>query len=236
MSTTFTTGTPDDLRLRLIKPEYPYVPYEDLPLTGDNTPGALFIDPTGLMWVPWEGMKNPDEAQIRGYKAEALRDDEIGDDAFYNCKTLVAIILPEGIRRIGCCAFSLCNSLTNVHLPRTLRKIDECAFWNSTRLSNLRFPPYLTEIARTAFSWTGIEFLWLPDSVTEIGDLAFARCPNLVYAKLPHGLKRIKFATFQGCSKLSEVVFPEKLQEIENDAFAECHLLSNNLPKLKEVR
>jgi hypothetical protein len=48
--------------------------------------------------------------------------------AFYSCKELTDIILPEGLLEIGESAFYKCNLLAAVTLPQTLEKIGDGAF------------------------------------------------------------------------------------------------------------
>lgn len=51
----------------------------------------------------------------------------IDNGAFYKCKGIKTIDLPEGIETIGECAFSLCGT-TFITLPSTLKQLDMCVF------------------------------------------------------------------------------------------------------------
>ena len=49
---------------------------------------------------------------------------EIGNRAFYNCRRLSSVIIPESVRAIGDEAFALCPQL-DVSIPGTVSHVDE---------------------------------------------------------------------------------------------------------------
>ncbi|MCX4363220.1 MAG: leucine-rich repeat domain-containing protein [Clostridia bacterium] len=59
---------------------------------------------------------------------------EIDDSAFYYCKDLKSVVLPEGLISIGERAFGL-SSLTSVYIPSTVKYIGEKAFYYCTNLT-----------------------------------------------------------------------------------------------------
>ena len=69
---------------------------------------------------------------LNGYPVAA-----IGDEAFYDCDTIVSVVLPEGLRFIGYDAFSGCDSLLTVALPASLEAIDTSAFSGCDQLTLL---------------------------------------------------------------------------------------------------
>lgn len=56
---------------------------------------------------------------------------EIADEAFYECKYLSSVILPETVERIGESAFSLCEGLKNITIPASVVYIGRFAFKGS---------------------------------------------------------------------------------------------------------
>lgn len=66
----------------------------------------------------------------------------------------------------------------------------------------------------------------IPDTITEIGDFAFARSA-LTDAVLPEGVIRIGYAAFYHCDGLTNVVIPSTVTEIEPSAFANTAWLQN---------
>lgn len=81
-------------------------------------------------------------------------------------------------------------------------------------------------IAPEAFaSQTRIQEVVLPDTLTEIGEAAFADCTALEEIEAP-GVRVIRAEAFQGCVKLETVTFSKKLATIEDRAFQSCSRLS----------
>ena len=81
----------------------------------------------------------------------------IGDSAFYDCRSLTNINIPDGVTTIGGSAFYNCSSLTAVNIPDGVTTIGDSAFYNCYSLANVN----------------------IPDSVTTIGDSAFSGCSCL---------------------------------------------------------
>lgn len=81
----------------------------------------------------------------------------------------------------------------------------------------------VTELAANLFkSNTRIESVFIPDSVTVIGEYAFHGCLALKEIRLPEKLKRIEQYTFRYCTSLESIELPESLTFIGNYAFAGC--------------
>lgn len=62
----------------------------------------------------------------------------------------------------------------------------------------------------------------LPDTITDIGDQAFAHCVKILSIEIPDSVTEIKTGTFGGCSLLGSVKLPINLTTIGMGAFAEC--------------
>ncbi|MCQ2211451.1 MAG: leucine-rich repeat domain-containing protein, partial [Paludibacteraceae bacterium] len=73
---------------------------------------------------------------------------------------------------------------------------------------------YDTEADRGVISFDG--------TVTNIGDLAFYRCDELVFVKYPTTVTSIGEDAFNGCTKLSSIDLQEGLTSIGVRAFAGC--------------
>ena len=78
----------------------------------------------------------------------------------------------------------------------------------------------------------------LPDSLTEIGNMAFSGT-SLSIAALPSGLKIIGANAFMGCTAftITDTTLPDSLEVIGTDAFYKCaDIVLTSLPaKLKEI-
>ena len=64
--------------------------------------------------------------------------------------------------------------------------------------------------------------LTLPNSVTEIGDLAFNGCTNLKLTELPDGLTKIGSDAFKRCTGITLAELPGGVTEIGQSAFYDC--------------
>lgn len=100
---------------------------------------------------------------------------------------------------------------------------------NTTQKGTL-FPKYTIVgenlIANQAYYGDERETIEIPDTITEIGDFAFARS-GLKQAHLPEGVTRIGYAAFYHCDDLTDVVIPDTVTEIEPSAFDKSAWLDN---------
>ena len=60
----------------------------------------------------------------------------IGDDAFYDCRRLTSIEIPEGVTSIGSLAFSACKGLKDVYYTGTQKQ------WDAIEIDNWAFKEY----------------------------------------------------------------------------------------------
>ena len=72
--------------------------------------------------------------------------------------------------------------------------------------------------------------VFIPDTVTRIGDYAFSNCARLGNVTMPASLKEIGFRAFNGCEHLIEITLPSTLQSIEGYAFYATSLTSLTMP------
>ena len=111
---------------------------------------------------------------------------EIGYYAFKNCTGLTSITLPSTLEVIDNEAFWGCTALTTISIPESLTTIKDYAFKDCTALTTISYSyglfsiGNLKEIATYAFSGcTSLTSVWIPNSVTTIGNGAFRGCTSL---------------------------------------------------------
>ena len=123
---------------------------------------------------------------------------EIGNDAFYHCKSLASITIPDSVTKIGKDAFFGCESLNDVIIPNSVTEIRACTFSNCIRLSTVTIPDSVKKIGPFAFSGCiSLNNVTIPDSVTEIGGSAFAGCTSLGNITIPDSVEYIDPTAFE---------------------------------------
>lgn len=90
----------------------------------------------------------------------------------------------------------------------------------------------ITAIGANAFfseygDYDDILTLTIPETVTTIGDHAFAKMKTLEVIRLPQGLKEIASDTFSNCISLEEISFPEGLETVNEYACYYCTSLKS---------
>ena len=104
----------------------------------------------------------------------------IGYEAFYNCSSLTAINIPEGVTYIGYAAFYGCSSLTAINIPEGVTSIGDEAFYSCSSLTAITILEGVTSIGNYAFcDCSSLTTIVLPKSVKNVGSYAFADCPEL---------------------------------------------------------
>ena len=105
---------------------------------------------------------------------------------------ITKITLPETVRYIENAAFWGCKSLVSVNIPNGVEKICDNTFADCTALEKITIPNSVKSIERRAFyNCNSLRFLEIPEIVEVIGDNAFALCDALITIALPGSLKSI---------------------------------------------
>ena len=172
----------------------------------------------------------------------------IAASAFYRCKKLVSVTIPEGVTRIGKSAFHDCTALTNITIPNSITHIEESTFSGCTSLASITIPNSVTNIGKSAFhdctgllnvefetgsnlsdigervfeDCTSLATITLPNSVTSIGSHAFLNCTSLASVTLSESTTSINDFLFYGCSSLTHITIPDSVTSIGISAFRGC--------------
>ena len=100
-------------------------------------------------------------------------------------------------------------------------EIKESAFRYSN-ISTLEIPDSVTTIGQAAFLGSKITSIDIPNSVTNIGTWTFKYCSSLESIHLPNVLTKIGNEMFCDCTSLTSIEIPESVNSIERGAFSGC--------------
>lgn len=102
-------------------------------------------------------------------------------------ENLTALVLPQGVTRIGSMAFWDCSALASLSLPASLRSIEASAFQGCTSLAGLP----------------------LPDGLEEVGGHAFAGCSAVTSLAVPGSVRSFETSALSGMTALRHLEFKD---------------------------
>lgn len=211
---------------------------------------------------------------------------QIADRAFFECRNLENITIPDSVTDIGEWAFLNCYSLTGVTFKGSEinfmgnafagdleEKFESCGagtytkdrdsdYWKNNEAISKEMPEgfeysldrrygYVTitgyrgtdttveipsQIEGLPVVYIGdrafekrkaVNTVIIPDSVVDIGWLAFVDCINLKNIIIPESVTTISSMAFYGCSNLVDITFPKSVTKIGSSVFYDCKSLTS---------
>ena len=164
----------------------------------------------------------------------------IGEDAFYGCKGITSISIPNSVKEIKYGAFEACDDLAVVHVAdlSSWCKIDfsrETAnplnnggnlYIGNNHIRQLIIPEDITEIKPYAFyGYQALESVVVGESVVGIGESAFSCCSNLKSVVIKEGTTKLGFGAFSCCEDLVSVTMPNSVITLDAAVFFKCSKL-----------
>ena len=162
----------------------------------------------------------------------------IGSWAFYSCSSLANINIPNSITTIEKYAFGYCSSLTSINIPNSVTTIGNSAFASCSSLASISVATGNTTydsrdncnaIIETATNTliSGCQNTVIPNSVTTIGDFAFAGRSSLTSIEIPNSVTTVGLSAFASCSSLASITTPNCVTTIGSNAFWGCSSLAS---------
>lgn len=155
----------------------------------------------------------------------------IGQSAFHG-NQLSKLVVPDSVSMLGGGAFAE-NNITSLTLSKNVTKIPQGAFSMNIRLEHVDIPDTVTEIGDMAFAGARLITLEIPKSVTKIGRKAF-HLHHLEEIVIPGNVKEIGESAFEGTFKairMRKIVLEEGIESIGKNAFKEGYIESVELPE-----
>lgn len=156
----------------------------------------------------------------------------IGDEAFYGCKNLKKVTIPETVEYIGAGIFSGCSNIWSL----TYNAINaECASYiftnNDNHLEKIVIGDKVRRLPGGLFGGKEFTEVTLPACLERIDDYAFNGCKNLTTINLSDSLRYIGKGAFALCSSLKNIHWPLRLTAIGEWAFSQTALETISLPE-----
>lgn len=143
----------------------------------------------------------------------------MGSGIFSGCSALENISIPSNVTIIESYAFKGCTALKSIKIPNSVTSIGNSAFYNCTSIISIAVGENnqnYKSIDGNLYSKDGktlvqyaigktITHFTIPEEVTSIGTLAFARCTTLTSVEIPDDVTYIGGAAFAGCTSLTDV-------------------------------
>lgn len=192
--------------------------------------GTLTITGIGEM-VNYTDYELPPWYEFRDQIVRVVISDKItsiGNFAFYGCRNLTSVTLPNSVKVIGDYAFASCQRLTTVHMSGSVSSIGNGAFYSCSALESIRLPYGLSYLGSQAFyRCESLKSISIPADVRTMGDSVFAYCKKLVRAEVNARISELPAWTFYSCTQLSDVSLANTIKGIANFGFKKCDSLSN---------
>ena len=116
----------------------------------------------------------------------------------------------SGVTSIGEYAFTDSYTLSVVEIGSSVKTIGSSAFMRCENLSTVIMENGVMTIKDRAFDRSGVEEIVLPESLEEIGELAFSECNDLTVLTIPAGVRKIGDGVCSDCDRLTDILVDEE--------------------------
>ena len=149
----------------------------------------------------------------------------LDSQAFYGCKNLVRVILPDTLKEIRDLAFGNCVSLESIVLPKSLINIGKSIFYGCKKLTSISIDPANKRLYAVnnsimdrkmnklvyGFVDESMTSYSIPDGVSTIGKYALACNEQLLSIHIPNSVQVIEDFAFEGCVSLESINIPSSV-------------------------
>lgn len=155
----------------------------------------------------------------------------IGNYAFYGCKSLTKVTIPDTVKDIRTSAFGGCNALQEMVIPGSVTSIGDYAFSGCNVLPEIVIPDSVITVGEYAFSnCKAATSITIGEGVTSVGDYAFYGCAaftTLNYNAIHCSTMDNTYSVFQNCSQFTTLNVGNQVTSIPKRGFYGCTTLTN---------
>ena len=154
----------------------------------------------------------------------------IRSGAFQGCTSLSELTLSDSLENIEGYAFRGCDSLETITIPANLANNTNSRspiFYECPNLKTVIFESGSTRIPEDFISYSGVEEVVIPNTVTAIESSAFYRCESLKTIDIPGSVETIGSQAFGQCTSLEEIEIPASVTVINGSTFNRCTALES---------
>ncbi len=134
----------------------------------------------------------------------------IADSAFYFCKTIKTLTIPNSVKSLGQSSFGS-STIEQVNIEDNgLTYIGDSAFDGCSSLKSIKLPHTIKIIGLMSFFMCkSLEEITIPENVKEIHPSAFSYCSNLKTLTFLGGVDSIAHNAFEYCYNIEKINLPE---------------------------
>jgi len=156
----------------------------------------------------------------------------IHNGAFFGCKSLVRVTIPDTVTRIEGLAFSGCVSLRFIRLSTNLEFIGTMAFNGCTSIDAVFLLPTITSIGNLVFKdCTSLRFFILPDSIEHLGHMVFYGRNSRLSTTVSNNLSKVCYSISVTPQIIQECIDThgiERATEVNDQQMSALHILCAN--------
>lgn len=122
------------------------------------------------------------------------------------------VTILNGVTEIGGGAFYRCKNLSSVEIPETVTNVEALAF-SCSGLSRVDISKNVVSIGRDAFSFSNLTSIKIPEGVSVIEPQTFYGCKSLKNIEIPFSVKEIVTTAFGDCRNLDTVNYMGTIEQ-----------------------
>lgn len=188
--------------------------------TIDATKGLIYEKSSSGTYLEVVGYEGTDVNIVIPNTYKGMPVKSIAPYAFYECKNIESVEMPDNIESVGENAFYSCESLSNVKIGENVTTIGESAFSYCSSISTIIIPNKCITIGEFAFSnCYNIKTLTIGSNVTNIEKGAFYWCSSITEITIPESVIYIGYKAFYNCSSVQRVIINKGIIRIDEYAF-----------------